>query len=56
MGQSNHLRWRQQLTKKSSGFTNLELVGDLVLLLTEAECLIAVELYLADTTAGDNNG
>jgi len=46
---------RQQLTEQSSGFTGLELIGDLVLLLTKAEGMIAVELYLTDTAAGDGD-
>ena len=48
------MNWRQQLTEQSSGFTGLELIGDLVLLLAKAEGLIAIELYFADAAADDN--
>ena len=44
---------RQELTEQSGGFTGLEHFRNLVLLLMKVECLIAVQLHLTDTAAGD---
>ena len=52
--QPDRANWRQQLTEQCSGFASLELIGDLVLLLTKAECLIAIEHYLTDTATDDD--
>jgi hypothetical protein len=53
--QSNRGNWRQRLTEQSGGFTGLELIGDLVLLLTKAEGLIAMEFYFTDAAVDVNN-
>ena len=52
--QPDHANWCQELTEQCSGFAGLELIGDLVLLLTKAEGLIAIEHYLTDTATGDD--
>ena len=47
--------WRRDLTEESGGFSGLELIRDLVLLLAKVKGLIAIELYFADTAAGGSD-